>query len=151
MKSFLIFLFSVIITFCAGAQVTISDEIARYYLEEHERVKVYKQIVTDKDKEISILDAKNTKLLGIIDTYKADSALYEERITIEKDRADFNEELFTKEKKEKRKMRRQRNMAIGGGVGALCGSFIGPEGTIIGAAAGAGIGFVVSLFKKNDD
>lgn len=150
MKHFLILLLSVL-TFCANAQVTISDSVARYFLQQSARVKVYKKSVKIKDSQIATLDAIIKSQTDIITTYKNDSITYNERIFIETSRGNHLDSLLEKRKKENIKMRRKTCIAIGAGTGAILGSTIGPEGTLIGTALGSGIGFVVSIFRKKDD
>jgi len=156
MRYFLIALFSVGI-FCAQAQtVTIPDSVARYYLEQNEKVKTYEDIVRTKDQRISNLDAIVKEKNKIIKTYTEDSVSYTSRIQTEVDRRKFVEKLLDGYKKESRAQRRQKNVAVGAlagsGVGAAIGSVVPGVGTALGYVGGAAVGgtagLIVSWIKK---
>jgi hypothetical protein len=155
MRYFLIVLFSVVI-FCAQAQVIIPDSVARYYLEQNEKVKTYEDIVRTKDQRISNLDAIVKEKNKIIQTYVQDSVSYTDRIQTEVDRRKFVEKLLDGYKKESRAQRRQKNVALGAlagsGAGAAIGSIVPGVGTALGYVGGAAVGgtagLIVSWIKK---
>ncbi len=144
-KYFLILLFSVI-TFCAQSQVTIPDEIARFYLEQNEKAKLYEKQIVIKDEMISNqkqqLDTKDV----IIETFKNDAMSYQGLIKTYKDRLNLRDKEIVIKDKEIKKAKRQRNIVAGAGGGAVVGSLFGQP--LIGAAIGAGGGLIISWIKK---
>lgn len=146
-KHFLILLFSAI-TFCASSQVTIPDSVARFYLEQNEKVKVYEQIVVTKGRQISILEKKIFEQLTIIRTYESDKKSYRGIINLNTDQLAFKDKQLAAADKEIRRVKRQRNIVAGAGGGAAIGSVLGPEGAVIGGVIGGSIGLVISWIRK---
>ena len=147
MKYFLILLLSVI-TFCASSQVTLPDSVARFYLEQNEKVKVYEKIIVTKDSRISILEQKVIQQQIIIRTYESDARSFHGIINTNGDMLKFKDKQLEAAGKNIKKLKRQRNMIAGAGTGALVGSFLGPEGAVVGGLVGAGAGLVISWVKK---
>lgn len=125
--------------------VCIPSEAARYYLEAEEERWVLRERdslstikIFTQGEEILVRDQK-------IKTFETDATKYAEReaTLLEKFR-------LSKEGSDKleRRLVRQRNMAIGGGAGALIGSVIPGVGTLAGAMIGTGVGWVSSIFRK---
>lgn len=145
MRYFLILLLSVI-TFCAESQVTIPDKVARFYLQQSDKVVLLEQQIVIKNEINTNLLKQLTVKDNIIATYKQDSASYEGIITT-KDSiiSDKDEELKTS-RKSLRRVTTQRNVTAGISIGALIGLPLGQP--LIGGAIGGGAAFVGSLFKK---
>lgn len=157
MKYFLIVLFSVTI-FCAQAQAILPDSVARYYLEQNEKVKVYEDIVKTKDQRIANLDKIINEKNKVIKTYVQDSVSYTSRIQTEVDRWKFVEKLLDESKNNTQRERRKKNVAtgalIGSGAGAAIGSIVPGIGTALGYLGGAAVGgiggLVVSWIRKKE-
>lgn len=146
-KYFLILLFSVV-TFCAQSQVTVPDNVARFYLEQNEKVKVYERLVMTKDSRIALLERKIITQGLIIKTYESDSTTFRGIINTNGELLAFKDKQLVIANKEIRRQKRQKNVIIGAGAGAVAGSFAGPEGAAVGAAVGAGVGLIISWIKK---
>ena len=146
-RIFLILLFSVI-TFCAHSQVTLTDDQARFYLEQNEKAKMYEKIVLTKDRRIAILEQKVLTQGLTIKTYESDSLSFRGIINTNGDLLAFKDKQIATLSKEVKRQKRQKSMLIGAGTGAFVGSFAGPEGAAVGALIGAGTGLVISWIKK---
>lgn len=146
-RNFLILLFSVI-TFCASGQVTIPDDVSRFFLEQREQVKMYEKIVVTKDRRIALLEQKVITQGLIIKTYESDSLSFRGIINTNTDLLKFKDKQLAQANKEIRRQKRQKNVIIGAGSGAVVGSFLGPEGSAVGAVIGGGIGLVISWIRK---
>jgi len=146
-RNFLILLFSVI-TFCASSQVNLTDEQARFFLEQNEKAKQYEQIVITKDKRIALLEQKVVTLQFTIKTYESDSSSFRGIINTNGELLAFKDKQIATLNKEVRRQKRQKNMLVGAGAGAFVGSFVGPEGAVVGAVVGTGVGLVISWIKK---
>lgn len=143
-KYILILLFS--ISSYAQAQVVLPDHIARFYLEQNEKVKLYEKQIVIKNERIENLQQQVKTKDVIIGTFKNDSATYEGLIKTHTDRIAFVEKESKGKDKEIRAVKRQRNVIAGAGVGAIAGSVFGQP--ILGAGIGGVVGLVVSWIKK---
>ena len=146
-KHFLILLLSVT-TFCASSQVTITDEVARFYLEQNEKVKIYEKVVTTKDQRISLLEQKIVQQKVIISTYESDSRSFMGIINTNEDQLKFKDKQLKAADKNIKRLKRQRNIVAGTGIGAAAGAIVGPEGALVGGLIGGGVGLVISWVKR---
>jgi hypothetical protein len=146
-NSFLILLLSVI-TFCASSQVTITEDVARFFLEQNEKVKIYEKIIVSKDSRISLLEQKIVQQGVIISTYESDSRSFRGIINTNEDQLKFKDKQLEAAEKNIKRLKRQRNIVAGAGIGAAAGSVIGPEGALVGGLIGGGVGIVISWVKK---
>jgi hypothetical protein len=147
-KYFLILLFSLFtILTAAGQTVTISDQVARYFLEQDLRAKALDSLLIIKQQRIDILGEQLVLKEKIEQTYINDAKTYKEIIETKDDQLKQKDDLLVNAGKEIKRQQRQKNMLLGAGVGAGIGSLIGQP--LIGAGIGAGAGFIVNLFKRN--
>ncbi len=130
----------------AYSQVTIPDQVARFYLEQNEKVKLYEKQVVIKDELIDNLNQQIGTKNIIINTFKNDSVSYQGLIKTYKHQIAFKEREIELKDKEIKKAKRQRNIIAGAGTGAIVGSVIGQP--LIGAGVGSVVGLVVSWIKK---
>ncbi len=113
MKYFLIFLFP----FFASAQVEISPDVARFFLERHEQVKLLEQetrllraSLINLERQVQIKD-------GIISTYESDQTQYMKLVELMRTQINENELYIEQLRKEiKREKRRKRITTIAGGA-----------------------------------
>lgn len=149
MKNIFLILLLSVVTFCASGQtVTIPDDVSRFFLEQREQVKMYEKIVITKDRRIAILEQKVLTQGLIVHTYVNDSTSFRGIINTNGDLLAFKDKQIVTLNKEVRRQKRQKNMIVGAGTGALAGSFLGPEGAAVGAVIGTGVGLVISWIKK---
>ena len=145
MRTFLIILCSVI-TFCAQSQVVITEKVARYFLEQDDKVKL---LVSKDSINRAIIKNQGLMLINkdkIIETYKNDSMLFETIIAIKDSTIADRDEQLKNSHKLLNKRTFQRDLAIGIGGGAAIGSLAGQP--LIGAGAGAITVIVRQIFKK---
>lgn len=144
-------LFSILfglISFLSPAQdstVCIKPSTARYYLEVEDEMYVLREKDTLQNLLIGNLREQVLTKDRIVRTYEMDSQLYADYIDNLFLESAFKEEETSRNEK---RLVRQRNMAIGGGAGALIGSVIPGVGTLAGAMIGTGVGWVSSIFRK---
>lgn len=145
-KYFLILLFSAT-TFCALGQVTIPDEVARFFLEQNLRAEALDSLVVIKDRRIASL-TEQLRLKNLIEkSYIFDEKAYRDIIKLKDQQMKQKDAELVKAGKEINRQNRQKSMVLGAGAGTVAGSFVGQP--VAGALIGTGAGFVISLFKKN--
>lgn len=146
MRNFLILLFSVTI-FCANSQtVTIPSDAAKWYLEQADIAVLLTQQVNIKNEAIANFEQRLKTQQAVLKTYEQDNQDYREIIAVKNGRITILENSLELSKKEIKKQRTQKLVAIGGGTGAIIGGVVGQP--LAGAAIGAGVGYVVGVLKK---
>lgn len=155
MKYFLILLFGCFSFFASAQEVIIPADVARYFLETHDRVKILikkdsvnQLIVSDLTKELSIKQV-------IINAYQADSVIFKSILALkEKQDSLLRQEIVNFQKTINLKTF-EVDLFAGGAVGAIIGSVIPGVGVLPGAVfgmiAGAstyGIKKVIKIFKR---
>ncbi len=98
------------ITFCSLAQVTIPDDVARFYLEQNDKIKVLEAQNRIKDQMIANCDKRLLLQTKVITTYVSDSAVYKKIISTK------DEELALTRKELRRQKRRKTIAYIGIGL-----------------------------------
>lgn len=147
MKYFLVVLLGVL-PFFSPAQVTIPDDVARFFLEQHDRA----VILTKKD-SLNKIEIKGLNLIvivkdSLINSYKRDSILYK-RI------GETKEEMIKSLQIDNKNLTKEANLQhikvsvlTGTTAGALIGTAIPAVGTLAGTLVGGAIGFVVYGVKS---
>ena len=146
MKHFLILLFGVS-TFCANSQtVTIPTEAAKWYLEQADLAELLQSQVKTKEELVANLEARIKEQKQIILTYQNDHDYYAGIISVKNDKIALLEDEVDLTKKEVKRQRTQKLIAIYGGTGAIIGGVFGQP--LAGAAIGAGVGYLTGILKK---
>lgn len=146
MKKYFFILLCVFASLSATGQVTIPNEVARYFLEQDERAKQLDTLLVVKQKRIENL-TERVRLKGLVEkTRITDVKTYLDIIKVKDEQIAFKNKRLVLSDKEVRKQYRQKSTVLGLGIGAAAGSFVGQP--VVGAVIGGGVGFVVGLFKK---
>ena len=145
MRYFLIILCSVI-TFCANSQVTITNDMARWYLIQADKVVLLERQDSISSEVIKNLGKRLINKDKVIVTYQNDSVLH---IMI---RNNYDSMLLLKDQDLKTQTKLltkrtfQRDLSIGIGAGIIGGTAVGQP--LIGGAIGGVAVLVRQIFKK---
>lgn len=90
-----------VITFCSHAQVTIPDDVARFYLEQNDRVKLLEAQNRIKDNIIANCEKRVTLQTQIITTYVSDSAIYKQIVATKDKEISLNKKEIRQQKFQK--------------------------------------------------
>ena len=107
-KHFLILLLAVTPFFAAYSQVTIPDEVARYYLEQNQRAIKLDSIIVIKDIEADILEKKVQTCQVTVKTYQGDSEYYANIIEVKNGQITLRDKQIKDIRKETRRQYRQK-------------------------------------------
>ena len=148
MKHFLIVLLGLISFLSPAQEVVIPADVARYFLEQDDRVSLF---IKKDEINKTIISSLNSELMikqTIIDTYKADSISFRsiiatkdnELILVKHDLIVTQKIINSKDFK--------CNLFAGGTTGAIIGSAIPAIGSITGGLIGAATGITIYGIKK---
>lgn len=148
MKYFLIILLELISFLSPAQDVIIPADVARYYLEQDDRVNILsKKDSINQAMIISINDELLVQQL-MINSYRQDSMIYKSII----ENKDQQISLAKGELADAQKIISTQRFEVALFAGASCGSVIGSVvpamGTIMGTVVGAGIGSVIYVSKR---
>lgn len=145
MRIFLILLFSVT-TFYAYSQVSLPNDVARFFLEQHDKVKLLETQVKIKESIINKKDSIIVQQGIIIDSYKGDSLKYEQML-LNKDSIITNKDKQVKILTTSlNRTKLERDIAVGVGGGVIIGLTMAQP--LIGGIAGGIIMLTRRAFKK---
>lgn len=116
MKYFLMTLLALTLFLSAEAQVTIKENVARFFLEEAEKAKILSEQVVIKDARIRNLGNLLTTKDSIITTYKNDSVTYNNLIDLKQEQIKLKTEELKIANKEIRKQKVQKKLVMIGSV-----------------------------------
>lgn len=98
------------------AQVTVPDNVARYYLEQSERAKILTEQVVIKEKQIVNLGKVINLKDSLITSYKSDSVSYNKIIELKDEQLELKKKEAVLAKKEIRKQKVQKKLTIVGAI-----------------------------------
>lgn len=146
--NFLVILLGVAPFFALSQNVVIPENVARFFLEQHDRA-----IILTKKDSVSTKEIINLNLLvklkdSTIFRYKSDSVVYRGIITTENE---INRSLEIANKNLTKRINVlsfKNSLTMGAAVGAVTGSAIPLIGVVAGTAGGIAVGTLVWLVKS---
>lgn len=96
----------ILFTTAGQAQVvTLPDDVARYYLEQNERVKILTSTVDNLRKEIVNLKEQVITQVGTVEQYEEDKKTHAEQIELKKEELTHQQDLLKEAKKEIKRLK----------------------------------------------